>query len=87
MCAVTKSIDLFPKRSIKGNHRVYRKCVNRGKNVRDLGKVREVRIATTKCIKEANKSAYYSNLGLSFLVLTLDINTFGPRTGKLSIRR
>ena len=40
--------------AIKHNQWVYRKLVNRGRNVCDLGKVREVRTAITKCIKEVN---------------------------------
>ena len=50
------------KTAIKRNSRVYRKCVNCGKNTRGHDKVREVRNLTNKLIKEA-KLAYYSNLG------------------------
>ena len=50
------------KTAIKGNSRVYRKWINRGKNSTDHVKVREVRNLTNKLIKEA-KLAYYTNLG------------------------
>ena len=50
------------KTAIKRNSRVYRKWVNRGKNLHDHAKVREVRNSTNKLIKEA-KLAYYTNLG------------------------
>ena len=50
------------KTAIKRNHRVYREWVNRGRNS-DLNKVREIRTATAKLIKQA-KLAYYSKLGL-----------------------
>ena len=50
------------KTAIKRNTRVYRKWVNRGRNPCDHDKVREIRNATNKLIKEA-KLAYYTNLG------------------------
>ena len=50
------------KTAIKRNTRVYRKWVNRGRNPCDHEKVREIRNATNKYIKEV-KLAYYTNLG------------------------
>ena len=50
------------KTASKRNSRVYRKWVNRGRNPCDHDKVREIRNATKKLIKEA-KLAYYINLG------------------------
>ena len=60
------------KTAIKRNHRVYREWVNRGRNINDLNKVREIRSATAKLIKEA-KLTYYSKLGLKL---------FDPKTGQ-----
>ena len=50
------------KTAIKRNSRVYRKWVNRGKNLHGHDKIREVRNSTDTLIKEA-KLAYYTNLG------------------------
>ena len=60
------------KTAIKRSHRVYREWVNRGRNINDLNKVREIRSATAKLIKEA-KLTYYSKLGLKL---------FDPKTGQ-----
>ena len=41
------------KTAIRRNSGVYKKCVNRGRNPCDHDKVREIRNATNKLIKEA----------------------------------
>ena len=48
--------------AIKGNSRIYRKWVNRGRNPLDQHKDREARNSANKFIKEA-KLKYYANLG------------------------